>query len=87
MDNRDLMTELERLRTEISAAEGLDDARRRELLETVARLERDYGAGDADEDLSLVEQVEEYVAEFEVSHPTLTGVFNDILFKLSNMGV
>lgn len=87
MDNRDLMTELERLRAEIDAADGLDDARRHEMLETVARLERDYGAGGADEDLSLVEQVEEYVTEFEASHPTLSGVLNDILFKLSNMGV
>lgn len=87
MDKRDLMTELERLRAEIDTADGLDDARRRELLETVARLERDYGAGDTDDDRSLVGQVEEYVTEFEASHPTLTGVLNDILFKLSNMGV
>jgi hypothetical protein len=37
--------------------------------------------------LHLVEDMKEAVSQFEVEHPTLTGVLNELMVTLSNMGI
>ncbi len=46
-------------------------------------------AGLEDESLTddLNESLNETVAEFEVSHPRLTAIINDIMVTLSNLGI
>ena len=76
-----------KLRNEI---EGLDDsnpdlkARLEGLLDELEdRLE---GAED-EEHLDLVEDMKDAISQFEVEHPRITGVVNDLMVALSNMGI
>ena len=35
----------------------------------------------------LVSDLKEAISEFEVEHPRLTGILNDIMVALSNLGI
>lgn len=35
----------------------------------------------------LIEDMSNAVTQFEVEHPRITGIINDIMVKLSNMGI
>ena len=43
--------------------------------------------GDAERHHTLLEDVRGAVEHFEVEHPTLTAVLNDLMMTLSNMGI
>ena len=67
----------------------LNDAEARRKLQTLveniqSRIDR---PGDAEESHTLVENLREAVEHFEVEHPTLTAVLNDLMMTLSNMGI
>ena len=85
MDKHDLFLQIEALRVELENSEGLSDSAREKLIGLIERLEEQLP--DAYHDEGVVEQFESWVTEFEVTHPTLTAVVNDLLVKLSNMGV
>lgn len=86
MDQEQFHGQLDALKSELEASEGLADGTRDKLLVLVSRMEEQlHGAEDEPE--SIPEQFEALKVEFETSHPTLTGIVNNILVTLSNMGV
>jgi hypothetical protein len=85
---RDLDELMSTLRTEMSALDiGDDDARRRleALLRDIETRIKD--PTDAETASGLTGQLKASVLKFEVSHPRLAGVMNDVLEKLSAMGI
>jgi hypothetical protein len=79
---------LSSLQSEIAALEIGDEAARRRLdslvLDIGARI-KDPNASDADG--RLAGQLKASILNFEASHPRLTVLMNDVLEKLSAMGI
>lgn len=50
-------------------------------------LEDKLEASEDENHLHLVEDMKEAVSQFEVEHPTITGVVNELMVALSNMGI
>ncbi len=46
----------------------------------------DY-SGLSGEHQDLVEDVKEAIVHFEVEHPSITGILNEVIMTLSNMGI
>jgi predicted transcriptional regulator len=79
---------LEKLRLEIEALDTADEESRRKLEQLVADLESKLeNPEDTELHEDLAEQLRDSMLEFEVSHPRLTSIMNDIMMKLSNMGI
>ncbi len=78
---------LERLREELKNKD-IDEATRQRLESLAARVESQL-AKERDEEVhhSLLKELEEEVMHFEVAHPRLTAIINDIMVALSNMGI
>ena len=75
------------LRKEI---EGLGDQNPelKARLETLLNeLEDRLEATDDENHLHLVEDMKEAVSQFEIEHPRLTGILNDLMVTLSNLGI
>ncbi len=75
------------LRREI---EGLGDQNpelRIKLEALLNELEDRLEATDDENYLHLVENMKETVAQFEVEHPRMTGILNDLMVMLSNLGI
>jgi hypothetical protein len=61
---------------------------REALMQLVQQLEQQLAADALPiESPPLADQVSELVSEFEVEHPTIAAVLNNILLTLANMGV
>lgn len=86
--NDNLEKTLQALRIEIAnLAEGEQESKKR-LEKLVEDIETKIKSPeDMDHHSDLVLDVKDSVAYFEVSHPTVTGVLNDIMMALSNMGI
>lgn len=67
----------------------LDDAEARRKLQTLVKdIQSSLDSpGDAEGRHTLVENLRDAVEHFEVEHPTLTAVLNDLMMALSNMGI
>lgn len=88
MSRVELQTSLDRLRSEL-AAFGPDDAQaRRRLSALVDEIEQELDELDeaADHD-SLLEKVQHQIEAFEVEHPRVTNILNDIMVTLANLGI
>ncbi|MEJ2727129.1 MAG: DUF4404 family protein [Deltaproteobacteria bacterium] len=84
---------LKKLKTDLDAqirqmGDGLDDASREKLDKLMRfvemKLQRPDDPGDHER---LVEHLEDDIQYFEVSHPDLTTVMNNMLVMLSNLGI
>jgi hypothetical protein len=79
---------LSSLRREMNALDIGDDDARRRLDELVVDIEaRIKDPGDARAGGGLSGQLKASILKFEVSHPRLAGVVNDLVDKLSAMGI
>ncbi len=88
MSTSELHEPLERLRTEIKKLGEDDEAIKQRMKGLVADLERKLeSSGEDSEHESLVESLRENVERFEVEHPRLTAVLNQVMVSLSNMGI
>jgi hypothetical protein len=85
MDEQALYQQLESLKQEL-AKSTLDEDTQETMLGLIDRMEEQMHTPHASDD-GISEQFETLVAEFEVSHPTLTGVVKNLLVTLGNMGV
>ena len=88
MSREQLEHALERLRRELDDLDqgAVDvDERLRVLIDDVeGRLDAlERGDGDA----SLVDAVKHHIEQFELAHPRVTNILNDIMVTLSNMGI
>jgi len=87
MDDQ-LIKTLQSLRAEIeNLREGEQESKKR-LEQLVSDIETKINSpADSDHHSNLVRDVKDAVGYFEVSHPTVTGILNDIMIALSNMGI
>ena len=88
MSARNLDELLKTLRSEIDALDiGDDDARRRldALVLDIESRSGQPGATGADE--KLTGQLKASILKFEASHPRLAALMNDVVEKLSAMGI
>jgi hypothetical protein len=89
MSHTKLKKSLQQLQTEIDNLNSLPAAEKRELEAIVHEirrmLENDSLAADDTEDMQGT--LGASITRFEASHPRLTGVLNDIMVSLSNMGI
>ncbi len=78
---------LERLREELKS-EKIDDATRQRLESLASRVENQLKKQrDEETHHNLLQELEEEIMRFEVAHPRLTAIFNDIMVALGNMGI
>lgn len=89
-----LQATLDELHGELGQVESLDPAVRRELevaadeiLQVLARPERERDAEAEVHADSLVERLREATDRFEESHPTLTGIVGSVIDTISRMGI
>lgn len=88
MPDKRLRQSLNELRSELERLEA-EEAQVRERLDALisgveTRLEQ---PDDAAHHQSLVQDVRDTIAEFEVSHPRTTAILNEIMVTLGNMGI
>ncbi len=88
MSTQELQSLVERLRAEREALEG-DFGPHHERLDALAadlehRLEHPR---EDNQDEDLLERLREGVEHFEVEHPRVTGILNDLMVALSSMGI
>lgn len=81
---RQLDDSLKRLRSEL---ESVDETTRKRLEAWVERIEQRLTEEKAAEDRGLLQEWEEEVMHFEVEHPRLVAIVNDIMLALSSMGI
>ncbi|MBM4201471.1 MAG: DUF4404 family protein [Gammaproteobacteria bacterium] len=88
MTDREIVPALADLRAEIEQLDKADAATRERLEELVDRLEQQLTAAELGQhQLHLVEDIKDAITEFEVEHPRMTGILNDIMVTLSNLGI
>ncbi len=84
MSREHLQDLLQRLRGELAQLESSDSRPRLETL--VADLERELAAEQA-EGAGLTQELKRRVESFEVEHPRVTAILNDVMVTLSNLGI
>ena len=88
MSTEDLNLLAERLRSEIDALDSTHGEARERLdalhAELVQRLEHPR---EDNQDEDLLENIKTHIEAFEVAHPRATGILNDLMVTLSNMGI
>ncbi len=88
MSRDELHQPLERLRAEIKKLGDEDQAIKRRMKRLVADLESKLeGSEESAEEPQLIDSLRRNIERFEVEHPRLTGVLNQIMVELSNMGI
>ncbi|MDX9874468.1 MAG: DUF4404 family protein [Spongiibacteraceae bacterium] len=85
MDHQHVQEQLARLRSELDSAE-LTDERREYIRALIADIDMQLATGQVP-DQPLRDQVEGAVSAFEVEHPRLAGILNNIMITLGNMGI
>ncbi len=86
MSEQKINDALDALREE---GDRLDNPEAKELLTNlVENIEQhvDY-AGLSEEHQDLVEDVKDAITHFEVEHPSITGILNEIMMVLCNIGI
>lgn len=88
MPTDELHRALDELRTEIGRL-GIGELESKKRLDgLITDIERRLAEpDDADHHRTVVENVRTAVTDFEVSHPRATGILNDIMVTLGNMGI
>ena len=90
MDEKDLRKQLEELHAEIEKTGTVDDEGREMLRHLKADiqtlLERSEGES-LEPHPSFVQTMLDSIEHFEVTHPTLTNVLNQVMSTLSNAGI
>ena len=85
MSRAQLEQALQRLRAELDQLDGDVEARLRGV---IAELEGQIEALDsAQESASMVDNLKRHIEQFEVEHPKVTNILNDVMVTLSNMGI
>lgn len=93
MSRAQLEQSLERLRGELEALDAAggataagDTTRLRALIDEVESQLDALESGE-DDDGTLVDGLRTQIEQFEVEHPRVTAILNDIMVTLSNMGI
>lgn len=88
MSQQKLNDALQELKSQIANLELGDAQAKQKLQSLVDSLEEKLRSPqDAIQHHSLVEEVRDSVEHFEVEHPRITAILNDLMMTLSNMGI
>ncbi len=85
MNRTALNQTLEKLHTELTHAEAVDDETREKLVALAADIER--LAEQPDNLETLTDSVQDYMLKFETEHPQLTSALNQVSAALANLGI
>ncbi len=87
MTEKEISEALFNLRKEIEQL-STTDAETRARLETIlSDLEQQLEASEDEHRLHLVDDMKEAISQFEVEHPRITGILNDLMVALGNLGI
>ncbi len=87
MPENQLRQELEKLRSEAANTENDPESVQR-LQTLITEIEKKLAhPEDTDHHNTLVSEIRESINHFETEHPRATGILNDIMVVLSNMGI
>lgn len=79
---------LAQLRKEIERLEIGNRAAKERLTSLVESIEeRVEASGGGEEHQDLVEEMKDAITHFEVEHPRITGIINDLMMTLSSAGI
>ncbi len=88
METKELQQLLERLRSDVSHATGLDDASRQRLQTLVAEIERGMtGPNQQASAKTFSDRLVEAMTAFEAQHPRLTETLSRLADQLGAMGI
>ncbi|MFO1418981.1 MAG: DUF4404 family protein [Methylotetracoccus sp.] len=88
MSENDITRALADLRQQISELPAADSAIREKMQGLLSDLEQQLGTvADVEPNHDLAEDIKEAISEFEIEHPRLTGILNDIMIALGNLGI
>ena len=87
MNSEALEMLLERLRAETGAMDPSSAERERMDALAAAILQRLQLPREDNQDADLVERVSKAIDDFELAHPRLTGVLNEVLVRLGSAGI
>lgn len=88
MTEKTISQALAELRTQIDQLAASDSATREKLENLISDLEENiHTLEDNEHQLHLIADLREAISEFEVEHPRLTGILNDIMVALGNLGI
>lgn len=85
MDHQHVQEQLARLRSELESSE-LTSERRNHIEALIADIDAQLATGQVPDE-TLREQVEGAVSAFELEHPRLAAILNNIMLTLGNMGI
>ena len=88
--NRQLREQLERLDAELRSIDSVDDASREVLhrvQEDVQDLLSRSGEAIPQHDVSITERLRQGIQHFEVTHPNLVAMMEQVVHTLSEMGI
>lgn len=86
MGTEELYQSLEKLRAEIQSLAGDNEAIKIDVERMITELEQQLEhAGDYQ--AVLIPSLKELIADLEVKHPRITGILNNIMVTLGNMGI
>lgn len=88
MTEKNVTQALTELRAQIDQLATSNAATREKLQSLLTELEDNFHSLEGGEHhLRLIGDLKETITEFEVEHPRLTGILNDIMVALSNLGI
>jgi predicted nuclease with TOPRIM domain len=87
MAEKEVSEALFTLRGEVERLEGSNPELKAKLEGLLDELEDNLEATEDVNHLHLVEDMQEAISQFEVEHPRLTGIVNELMVALSNMGI
>lgn len=87
MAEKEVSEALFNLRNEIERLGDQNPDLKARLEDLMDDLENNLEATEDAHQLHLVEDMKTAVSQFEVEHPTLTGIVNELMLALGNMGI
>jgi len=88
MTEENINDALQQLRNEIDKLHLDDRDVKDRLNQLVESIEGSLVGGEPLEpDHDLVEELKDVISQFEVEHPRITGIVNELMMTLSNMGI
>lgn len=87
MTEQNINDALQQLRNEIDKLHLDDRDVKDRLNQLVESIEGSMGGVPLEPDHDLVEELKDVISQFEVEHPRITGIVNELMMTLSNLGI
>jgi hypothetical protein len=87
MPDQKLRDDIAALRAELEHGATRDPDLRARLRQLLDDLEQRLGGMDESQHRRLLDDLQDAVRQFEAEHPRATGILNEIMVTLSNMGI